>query len=47
MEAYNSAMSEVRVVVEWMFSNITKLFSFIDFKRRMNIKLMTINFTIL
>ena len=42
MEAYNKAMSEVRVSVEWMFGNITKYFSFVDFKRQMKINLSAI-----
>lgn len=39
MQAYNKAMSEVRVSVEWMFGNITKYFSFVDFKRQMKVNL--------
>ena len=42
MQAYNKAMSELRVSVEWMFGNITKFFSFVDFKRQMKIHLSAI-----
>ena len=42
MQAYNKAMSEVRVSVEWMFGNITKYFSFVDFKHQMKINLSAI-----
>lgn len=39
MVAYNKAMSEVRVTVEWLFGNITTFFKFIDFKKQMKIGL--------
>ena len=42
MQAYNKEMSEVRVAVEWMFGNITKYFSFVDFKRQMKINLSAV-----
>ena len=42
MQAFNKAMSSVRVSVEWMFENITKYFSFIDFKRQMKLNLSAI-----
>ena len=42
MQAYNKGMSEVRVAVEWMFGNITKYFSFVDFKRQMKINLSAV-----
>ena len=42
MQAYNKAMSSVRVSMEWMFGNITKYFSFIDFKRQMKLILSAI-----
>ncbi len=42
MQAYNKAMSAVRVSVEWMFGNITKYFSFIDFKKQMKLNLSAI-----
>ena len=35
MQAYNKAMRSVQVSMEWMFGNITKYFSFSDFKRQM------------
>ena len=43
MQAFNKAMSFVRVSVEWMFGNITKYFSFIDFKRQMKSNLSAIS----
>ena len=42
MQAYNTGMSEVRVAVEWIFGNITKFFSFVDFKRQMKINLSAV-----
>lgn len=42
MQDYNKAMSKVRVAVEWMFGNITKYFSFIDFKRQMKLNLSAV-----
>lgn len=39
MTAYNKAMSQVRVSVEWLFGNITNYFTFIDFKKQMKIGL--------
>ena len=38
MQAYNKAMSSVRVSIESMFGNITKYFSFINIKRQMKLK---------
>ena len=42
MEAYNRAMSEVRIAVEWIFGNITKYFSFVYSKRQMKLNLSAI-----
>jgi hypothetical protein len=43
MMEFNKAMSTVRAVsVEWMFGNITKYFSFVDFKRQMKVNLSAI-----
>ena len=42
MMEFNKAMSTVRVAVEWMFGNITKYFSFVDFKRQMKVNLSAI-----
>lgn len=39
MREFNKAMSGVRVSVEWMFGNITKYFSFVDFKKQMKVNL--------
>ena len=37
MRAFNTAMSEVRVSVEWLFGDIAEYFKFIDYKK--NLKL--------
>jgi hypothetical protein len=42
MREFNKAMSGVRVSVEWMFGNITKYFSIVDFKRQMKVNLSAI-----
>ena len=42
MREFNKAMSAVRVSVEWMFGNITKYFSIVDFKRQMKVNLSAI-----
>ena len=42
MQEYNRTMSELRVAVEWMFGNITKFFSFVDFKRQMKVNLSAV-----
>ena len=39
MAEFNRAMSQARVSVEWMIGNITKYFSFVDFKRQMKLHL--------
>ena len=39
MKEYNTAMSSVRVTVEWLFGEIVKYFKFIDFKRQQSISL--------
>ena len=38
-KAYNTSMSKVRVEVEWVFGDISKFFSFLDFKRNLKIGL--------
>ena len=37
MPAFNTAMSSVRVSVEWLFGDITNYFRFIDFKKNLRI----------
>ena len=37
MIAFNSAMSSVRVSVEWLFGDVTNYFRFIDFKKNLRI----------
>lgn len=37
MLAFNSAMSSVRVSVEWLFGDVTNYFRFIDFKKNLRI----------
>ena len=37
MQAYNMAMSEVRVAVEWIFGDISNYFKFNDFKKNLKI----------
>ena len=37
MRAFNRAMSEVRVSVEWLFSDIAESFKFIDYKKISNL----------
>ena len=36
MRAFNKAMSEVRVSVEWLFSDIAESFKFIDYKKKIS-----------
>ena len=42
MRDFNKGMSEVRIAVEWMFGNITKFFSFVDFKRQTKLNLSAV-----
>ncbi len=42
MNACNKTMSSVRASVQWMFGNITKYFSFIDFKRHVKVNLSAV-----
>ena len=42
MALFNKAMSEVRVVVEWVFGDIANYFKFIDFKKQMKINLSSV-----
>ena len=37
MEAFNTAMSSVRVSVEWLFNDVSNYFKFIDFKKKIKI----------
>ena len=37
MEAFNTAMSSVRVSVEWLFIDVSNYFKFIDFKKNLKI----------
>lgn len=42
MQAFNSAMSSVRVSVEWLFGDIINYFKFIDFKKNLKIQLSSV-----
>ena len=42
MQAYNSAMSEVRSSVEWLFGDIIGYFKFLDFKKNLKIGLSSV-----
>lgn len=42
MEEYNTAMSEVRVAVEWLFGDVINSFKFLDFKKSLKIGLSSI-----
>ena len=35
-QAYNKAMSQVRVSVEWVFADIINNFAFLDFKKKVS-----------
>ncbi|CAH3023901.1 unnamed protein product [Porites evermanni] len=37
MEAFNTAMSSLRVSVEWLFNDVSNYFKFIDFKKNLKI----------
>ena len=39
MEAFNTSMSQVREVVEWLFNDVATSFKCIDFKRNLKIGL--------
>ena len=41
-EAWNYAMSKVRVEVEWVFGDVTSYFKFLDFKRNLKIGLSAV-----
>ena len=41
-QAYNTAMSKVRIGVEWVFGDITNFFKFLDFKKNLKIGLSPI-----
>ena len=42
MQAYNDAMSEVRVSVEWLFGDIINSFKFLDYKINLKIELSSV-----
>ena len=42
MEAFNKAMSQVRVSVEWLFGDIVNYFKFLDFKKNLKIGMSSI-----
>lgn len=42
MQAYNSAMSEVRSSVEWLFGDVINYFKFLDFKKNLKIGLSSV-----
>ena len=42
MEQYNSAMSSVRISVEWLFADIVNYFNFLDFKKNLKLGLSSI-----
>ena len=42
MQAYNSAMSEVRSSVEWLFGDVIGYFKFLDFKKNLKIGLSSV-----
>lgn len=42
MEQYNSAMSSVRISVEWLFADIVNYFKFLDFKKNLKLGLSSI-----
>ena len=39
MREFNKAMSEVRVSVEWLFSDIAESFKFIDYKKNLKLEM--------
>ena len=42
MQEYNESMSSVRITVEWLFSDITNSFKFLDFKKNLKIGLSSV-----
>ena len=42
IQAYNTAMSRVRMSVEWLFGDITSYFKFIDFKKDLKLYLSSV-----
>jgi len=42
MQAYNDAMSEVRISVEWLFGDIINSFKFLDYKKKLKIELSSV-----
>lgn len=42
MQNFNTAMSSVRVSVEWLFGDITNYFRFVDFKKNLKIGMSSV-----
>ena len=42
MRLFNTAMSEVRVSVKWLFGDIVNYFKFIDYKKNLKISMSAI-----
>lgn len=42
MQAFNEAMSEVRVSVEWIFGDIVESFKFLNFKKNLKLGLSAV-----
>lgn len=42
MQAFNSAMSRVRISVEWLFGDVINYFKFLDFKKNLKIQLSSV-----
>ena len=42
MQAYNAAMSSVRVSVEWLYGEVINSFKFLDFKKNLKIELSNV-----
>ena len=41
-KAYNMLMSKARVSIEWIFGDIINYFAFLDFKKKLNVKLSAV-----
>ena len=42
MQQFNKSMSEVRISVEWLFSDIINYFKFMDFKKNLKVGLSSV-----
>ena len=42
MQAYNAAMSSVRVSVEWLYGEVINSFKFLDYKKNLKIELSNV-----